>query len=56
MSQVPGGLLLFASHLLGGDSLLLLLQIAIGFGLFLRCVFVYCFGGFVAHGILPFVC
>jgi hypothetical protein len=45
------GLLPFAGHLLRGNGLLSLLQIAIGLGLFLCCVLVYCFGGLVAHGV-----
>jgi len=49
------GLVPFASHLLRSNDLLSLFQIAIGLGLFLRCVLVYCFGGFVAHGVMPFV-
>ena len=44
-------LLLLASRLLGGDCLILLLDNAIGFGLFLRCVLAHCFRGLVAHDI-----
>jgi hypothetical protein len=42
---------LLAGHLLCGGSLLLLLVNAVGFGLFLRYVLVYCFGGLVAHDV-----
>ena len=44
-------LLLLASRLLGGDCLILLLDNAIGFGLFLRRVLAHCFRGLVAHDI-----
>jgi hypothetical protein len=49
------GLLLFAGRLLCGNRLRSLLLSAIGFGLLLCCVLVYCFGGLVAHGVLTFV-
>jgi hypothetical protein len=54
-SKDQQGSVSFASHLLRSNGLLSLFQIAVGFGLLLCCVLVCGFGGFVAHGVLPFV-
>ena len=37
LEELRARLLLFAGYLLGGDGLTFLLQVAIGFGLFLPC-------------------